>query len=131
MEDMEMNQQENPQKSKELYEWVQALVCSVLAVVIVFTFGLRMIGVDGHSMLPTLQHGDRLLVLNGAHLAMDGTPDEVFTRAQELLDMGLDIPELTRVFLHLKKLGADVKPVYTLQQAVQQLQQLKGGAPNA
>lgn len=48
----------------ELYEWVQALVCSALVVVLVSTFGLRLIGVDGHSMLPTLQHGDRLLVLN-------------------------------------------------------------------
>ena len=44
------------------YEWVQALVCSVLTVVLVFTFGIRLIGVDGHSMVPTLQDGDRLLV---------------------------------------------------------------------
>lgn len=49
---------------RELYEWVQALVCSVLAVVVLFTFGARLIGVDGHSMLPTLQNGDRMLVLN-------------------------------------------------------------------
>ena len=59
--------QENEQKSKdggrEWYEWVQALVCSVLAVVVVFTFAVRLIGVDGHSMVPTLQDGDRLLVL--------------------------------------------------------------------
>lgn len=50
--------------SREAYEWVQALVCSVLAVVLFFTFGARLIGVDGHSMVPTLQDGDRLLVLN-------------------------------------------------------------------
>lgn len=49
---------------RDLYEWVQALVCSVLAVVVLFTFGVRLIGVDGHSMVPTLQDGDRLLVLN-------------------------------------------------------------------
>lgn len=52
------------QKNRDLYEWVQALVCSVLAVVLVFTFAIRLMGVDGTSMLPTLQHGDRLLVLN-------------------------------------------------------------------
>lgn len=51
-------------RSREAYEWVQALVCSVLAVVLLFTFGARLIGVDGHSMVPTLQDGDRLLVLN-------------------------------------------------------------------
>ena len=49
---------------REAYEWVQALVCSVLAVVVLFTFVIRLIGVDGHSMVPTLQNGDRLLVLN-------------------------------------------------------------------
>ena len=67
-----MKRQENRKETKEeqkipgrdLYEWVQALVCSVLAVVVIFTFGVRLIGVDGHSMVPTLQHGDRLLVLN-------------------------------------------------------------------
>ena len=53
------------EKSKDMYEWAQAVVFSVLAVVVVFTFGVRLIGVDGHSMLPTLQDGDRLLVLNG------------------------------------------------------------------
>lgn len=61
-------QEENKKqgKEKELYEWVQALVSSVLVVVLIFTFVIRLIGVDGHSMLPTLQHGDRLLVLNSA-----------------------------------------------------------------
>lgn len=49
---------------RDLYEWAQALVCSVLAVVLLFTFGVRLIGVDGHSMVPTLQDGDRLLVIS-------------------------------------------------------------------
>lgn len=60
----ETAEKQGKKESCELYEWVQALVCSVLLVVMVFTFGVRLIGVDGHSMLPTLQHGDRLLVLN-------------------------------------------------------------------
>ena len=53
-------------KKRELYEWVQAMICSVLTVVLVFTFVIRMIGVDGSSMVPTLQDGDRLLVLESA-----------------------------------------------------------------
>ena len=55
-------QRETP--GRELYEWTQALVGSVLTVVLVFTFLTRLIGVDGHSMVPTLQNGDRLLVLS-------------------------------------------------------------------
>ena len=59
-------QEVSPEKEegRDLYEWAQALVCSVLAVVLLFTFVIRLIGVDGHSMVPTLQDGDRLLVLN-------------------------------------------------------------------
>lgn len=63
-ESREPKEEEKKSAGRDLYEWVQALVCSVLAVVLVFTFVVRLIGVDGHSMVPTLQHGDRLLVLN-------------------------------------------------------------------
>lgn len=61
---MEENKNKQREKGQDFYEWVQALVCSVLAVVVLFTFVIRLIGVDGHSMVPTLQDGDRLLVLN-------------------------------------------------------------------
>ena len=55
---------EEKNRGRDLYEWVQALVCSVLAVVILFTFVIRLIGVDGHYMVTKLQDGARLLVLN-------------------------------------------------------------------
>ena len=57
-------QEKNVIPGRDLYEWVQSLVGSVLVVVAIFTFGIRLIGVDGHSMLNTLQHDDRLLVVN-------------------------------------------------------------------
>ena len=41
--------------------------------------------------------------------------------------MGLNIPDVTRVFLQLKKLGADVPEVYSIEQAVGVLTALKGG----
>ena len=62
MTDEAAGQRETP--GRELYEWTQALGGSVLTVVLVFTFLIRLIGVDGHSMVPTLQNGDRLLVLS-------------------------------------------------------------------
>lgn len=67
MQKKEKGQEKEQKKEdggRDLYEWVQALVCSVLAVVVLFTFVIRLIGVEGHSMVPTLQDGDRLLVLN-------------------------------------------------------------------
>jgi signal peptidase I len=46
------------------YEWVQALVCSVLTVVLIFTFAVRIVRVSGESMRETLQDQDMLVVLN-------------------------------------------------------------------
>ena len=84
-----------------------------------------------HSMNDVARLTDRLLVMCDATLAMDGTPDQVFQRAEELMEMGLDIPELTRVFMKLRQLGLDVEPVYTMQKAIDSLQARKGGAANA
>ena len=56
-----------------------------------------------HSMNDVARLTQRLMVMSEGKLAMDGSPRDVFNRAQELLEMGLDIPELTRIFLELKK----------------------------
>ncbi len=80
-----------------------------------------------HSMNDVARLTDRLLVLCGSKLAMDGAPNEVFTRAQELLDMGLDIPDITRVFLRLKQMGLQLEPVYTIDQAIAAVKNLKEG----
>ena len=84
-----------------------------------------------HSMTDVARLTDRLLVMNDARLAMAGTPEEVFRHARELLDMGLDIPQVTRVFMHLKDLGVDVPQVYTVEQAVKVLTEMKGGNARA
>ena len=47
-----------------IYCWAQALITAVVGVVLLFTFGFRLIGVSGPSMQDTLYTGDRLLVLN-------------------------------------------------------------------
>ena len=50
---------------RETYEWVRSLVGAVLVITLLFTFVARLMGVSGHSMVPTLQDGDRLIVLSG------------------------------------------------------------------
>ena len=80
-----------------------------------------------HSMEDVARLSDRLLVLNGSRLAMDAAPAEVFTHAEELVEMGLSIPQVTQVFLHLRKMGVDVPNVYTIAQAVEVLKNRKGG----
>ena len=84
-----------------------------------------------HSMEDVARLTDRLLVMNGSKLAMDGPPQEIFSHAQALLDMGLSIPQVTQVFLHLQKMGLDVKNVYTIEQAVAECKRIRGGAAHA
>ena len=80
-----------------------------------------------HSMEDVARLTDRLLVMNGSKLAMDAPPAQVVTHAEELTQMGLNIPQVTQVFLELKKLGLDVKNVYTIEQAAAEIKRLKGG----
>ena len=84
-----------------------------------------------HSMEDVARLTDRLLVMNGSRLAMDGTPDEVFVHAKELMDMGLAIPQVTQVFIKLREKGLDVPNVYTIEQGVAALKKIRGGAVNA
>lgn len=58
------SEKKTEQPDRGIYEWAQALVCSVLAAVVVFAFGIRVVGVSGGSMRETLQNGDLLLVVN-------------------------------------------------------------------
>ena len=84
-----------------------------------------------HSMEDVARMTDRLLVLYNSRLAMDAPPAQVFSRAQELIDMGLDIPRVTQIFLDLKNKGLDVDSVYTIDQAVDCLTRLKEGRTHA
>lgn len=49
-------------KAASLYEWMEAAIFSLIAVVLVFSFLFRVVGVDGTSMLTTLQDRDRLII---------------------------------------------------------------------
>lgn len=85
-----------------------------------------------HSMEEVASMADRLVVMNEGHIAMSGTPKEVFSHAERLQAMGLAVPQVTEVFLRLRALGLDVDPsVYTVAQAVKAVKELRGGGRNA
>lgn len=49
---------------RECYEWMDAVVASIVVVVLLFTFVFRVVSVDGRSMLQTLQHKDKVIISN-------------------------------------------------------------------
>lgn len=81
-----------------------------------------------HSMEEVAAIADRLFVMNHGTVAMQGTPAEIFRRAEELTQIGLDVPQVHRVILELRQLGVDLDPsIFTVEQAVQALLTKKGG----
>ena len=81
-----------------------------------------------HSMEEIASNVDRLIVMNRGSVAMSGTPRQVFAHAKELISMGLDVPQVTQVFLKMRDMGLPVDTsVYTVEQAKEALLALKGG----
>lgn len=71
-----------------------------------------------HSMEDVASIATRILVVHQGSIAMTGTVDEVFSRADELVAMGLNVPQVTRVFTALNRRGFPVpRNVYTVAQA--------------
>ena len=81
-----------------------------------------------HSMDEVAENVDRIVVLANAGVVMSGTPHEVFSRAQELMDVGLNVPQVTQVAMALRRKGVDIDPaVYTVADLRRSLAALKGG----
>lgn len=82
-----------------------------------------------HSMEDVAKICSRVVVMNKGRIAFDGCVSEVYSHADELKNMGLNVPEITEIFLKLKAKGIDCRTdIYTVSQAEQELKRLmKGG----
>lgn len=80
-----------------------------------------------HSMEDVANLADRIVVMNKGKIAMEGAPEDIFKRADELISMGLSVPAITKIFLELKKKGYAFDPVYKVDDAVSLLKPLLGG----
>ena len=71
-----------------------------------------------HSMEDMAKYCDELIVMAKSRIVMQGSCEEVFARSAELTDIGLDIPQITKIMLKIKELGVDVDDsIYTVDQA--------------
>ena len=78
-----------------------------------------------HSMEDVAAVADRVLVLNKGKIAMDGSVNAVYSRGKELKKIGLNVPEVTDIFLRLHDMGIDCKTdIYTIEQAVNEYNRL-------
>ena len=76
-----------------------------------------------HSMEDIAKYANRVLVLHKAKVAMYDTVEAVFARAQELVELGLSVPQVTQIFLKLRAMGVDIPTdVYTIPYAVKTIQ---------
>lgn len=76
-----------------------------------------------HSMEDIAKYANSVLVMSHAKLAMYDTVENVFAHAQELLELGLSVPQVTQIFLKLRQMGLDIPTdVYTMPYAVKTIQ---------
>lgn len=71
-----------------------------------------------HNMDDVASVADRVVVMNKGQVAISGTVPEVYSKGEFLAELGLDVPEITNIFLELKKNGFDLgETAYTVENA--------------
>lgn len=85
-----------------------------------------------HSMEDIARTAEKILVMNDSKAAMFDSTEKVFARDRELEEMGLRVPEITKIMARLKENGWPVGTALTMEQALRQLLPLlgKGGVQN-
>ena len=75
-----------------------------------------------HSMEDMARYCDRLIVMAGGRIVLDGECREVFSHAKRLEEVGLDVPQITKLFMMLRERGIELDTsVYTVDEAFEQI----------
>ncbi len=85
-----------------------------------------------HSMEDMARYSDRLVVMDHGKVAMEGTCADIFSQTEKLVEVGLDVPQITRFMQALKRQGVDVRTdVFTVEQAREEILRVSGGGRRA
>ena len=80
-----------------------------------------------HNMDDAARLTERLIVFDHGHVAMDGTPEEVFSRPKELINIGLAVPQATSVAMALREQGLALPAsIYTHEQLLAAVKEVGG-----
>ena len=83
--------------------------------------------VVSHNMDDAARYGKRLIVFDRGKVRMDGSPEEVFGRASELLSIGLNLPKATALASALKDSGLPINgAIYTHEQLLSAIHNARG-----
>ena len=72
-----------------------------------------------HSMEDVAKIATKVLVMNDSRVEMYGTVDEVYSHSEELRKIGLNIPQVSKIFEILNKNGLDLGSAYTVEKAAE------------
>lgn len=80
-----------------------------------------------HSMEDVAKTAERVIVMNKGGIDMEGTVEEIFSRSERLCEIGLEVPQITRIAGRLNSLGYDIpKNIYTVEDAADAIKKLIG-----
>lgn len=78
-----------------------------------------------HSMEDVSKIADKVIVMSNARIELSGSVDEVYSQTETLKNIGLNVPEITEVFLKLKKMGVDCNTnIFTVEQGIEEYKRL-------
>ena len=78
-----------------------------------------------HSMEEIAKHTDRILVMNRGEIFMEGDQETIFSKGEKLEEIGLSIPQITKVFIRLEQLGYPVsRCIYTIEEGKKEMKRL-------
>ena len=81
-----------------------------------------------HSMEDMARYADDLVVFENGRVIMQGTKQEVFAREDELREIGLELPQITRLVRRLNKMGINISnDIYTVDEALEAIISTYGG----
>lgn len=81
-----------------------------------------------HSMEDVAKIATKVLVMNNARVEMYGAVDEIYSRSEELREIGLNVPQVSKIFEILNKSGLNIGSAYTVEKAAERILSLGGAS---